>query len=128
MPFDLFVPVTILLTMMAAISCWRIIIGAIAARPLSDRLGQAAGLKGPGAADFHFLETLCTAAGALANASHGTGAVRIYYRVVRAAGRLLPLLGAWSEHEMIVCSRYLAVQVDRCLATNTDCARRVRSL
>jgi hypothetical protein len=113
---------------MMAICCWRLIMGGIAARPLSDRLRQAAGLTGPDAADFGFLETLCTAAGALANTSYSTGPVRIYYRVVRTAGRILPILRPWSEREMIVCSRYLAVQVDRCLATNTDCARRVRSL
>ena len=117
------------------VCCWRLIIGAMAARPVSDRLRQAAGLAGspalrdpPGAADFGVLAGLCTAAGALAKASPGAALVRAYYRAVRAIGGLLPALAPWSQREMAVCSRYLAVQVDRCLASNADCSRRARTL
>jgi hypothetical protein len=114
--------------------CWRTIIGAMAARPLSDHVRQAAGLAGPPvprdpiAADFGVLDGLCAAAGALAGAGRGTVLLRAYYRALRALEGLLPALAPWSEREMAVCSRYLAVQVDRCLAANAACSRSARSL
>jgi len=133
MPIGLLVP-AILVVVTITICCWRLIVGAMAARPVSDQLRQAAGLDGPPAprdptaADFGVLEGLCTAAGALAGADRGKALVRTYYRAVRAIGRLLPALAPWSQREMTVCSRYLAARVDRCLDTNTACSRRVRSL
>lgn len=105
--------------------CWRVTVGAIAARPVSDRLLQAAGLRGPlGAGDFGVLDGLCAAAGALAGADRGTGLIRAYYKVLQRVGRM-PSLAAWSQREMIVCSRYLAARVDRCLVSNTACSTRV---
>ena len=129
MPLDLFVPAALVAGILIFFY-WRLIVGVVANRPVSDRLRQAAGLVGPLAADFRFLETLCTAAGALANTGprRGTALVRIYYRAVKAIGGLLPPLAPWTEREMTVCSRYLAVQVDRCLASNAACSRRVPTL
>ncbi len=133
MPLSLLVP-AVLIVGTLTFFCWRIGVGAMAARPISDRLRQAAGLAGPAApmepdtADFGLLDSLATAAGALDGASRGTGLVRAYYRAVRAVGGLLPALGPWSEREMFVCSRYLAVRVDRRLASNSACSHRVRSL
>jgi len=133
MPIALLVP-AILVFGTLVVCCWRLSIGAMAARPVSDRLCQAAGLRDPatlrdlGAADFDVLNGLCTAAGALAKASTGTMLVRGYYCFVRGLGGALPALAPWSEREMAVCFRYLAVQVDRCLASNADCSRRARTL
>jgi len=129
MPFSLLAPACLVAGILM-FCCWRLIVGVVANRPVSDRLRQAAGLSGPRAADFSFLETLSTAAGALANTGprRGTALVRIYYRAVRALGRVLPALAPWSEREMTVCARYLAVQVDRCLASNAACSRRVPTL
>lgn len=133
MALALLVPAILVLGTLA-FCCWRIIIGVMAARPVSDRLRQAAGLAGPPAprdartADFALLASLATAAGALAGAGYGTALVRAYYRAMRAIGGLLPPLAPWSEREMTVCFRYLAVQVDRSLASNAACSRRVRSL
>ena len=109
---------------------WRMIVGAIAARPLTDHVRRAALLAGadPGATDFDMLAGLHMAVGALSKAGHGAALVRAYYPVVRAIGRLLPGLAPWSEREMTVCSRYLAAQVDRCLSRNAACSRRVRTL
>jgi hypothetical protein len=107
-----------------SICCWRVTVGARAARPVSDRLLQAAGLRGPlGAADFGVLDGLCAAAGALAGADRGTALIRTYYKVLQRAGRM-PSLAAWSQREMTVCSRYLATRVDRCLVSNTACSTR----
>ena len=127
MAFGLLVP-AILVPGTLIFCCWRIGIGAMAARPVSDRLRHATGLVGPRAADFGLLDSLGTAAGALANAGHATVLLRVYYRAVRAIGGLLPPLAPWSQREMTVCSRYLAVQVDRRLASNAAGSRRVRSL
>jgi hypothetical protein len=112
--------------------CWRMIVGATAARPLSPRVRVAAGLNGPPsprepvAGDFAVLERLFRAAGALATPGHGTLLIRMYYSTVSAIARVLPVLAPWSEREMLVCSRYLAVCVDRYLASNAACSHRVR--
>ena len=114
--------------------CWRMFIGAIAARPVSDRLRHAAGLAGSPAqwdfrgGDFALLERLFAAAGALAGSGRDAVLIRAYYSAVHAIKRLLPALAPWSEREMTVCSRYLAARIDRFLASNAACSRRVRSL
>lgn len=103
----------------------------MAARPVTDRVRQAAGMvasRDAGAADFSVLLGLCTAAGALSGANRGIARVRAYYLAVRAIGDLLPFLGPWSRREMTICSRYLAAQVDRCLASNAACSRGVHTL
>jgi hypothetical protein len=133
MPTGLFIPATLVVGTIL-ICCWRIAVGAIAARPVTDRVRQAAGLAGPPvprdprAADFGVLEGLCTAAGALASTGRGTALIRAYYVAVQTIGGLLPALAPWSDREMTVCSRYLAARVDRYLASNDACSRRVRSL
>jgi hypothetical protein len=125
MPMGLFVP-AIFAVWTITFCCWRIAVGLVAARPVSDRLLQAAHLCGPlGAADFGVLEGFCTAAGALADANRGTSLIRAYYLAVRWLGGILPPLAPWSQREMTVCSRYLAARVDRCLVSNTACSTRV---
>ena len=90
----------------------------LGAAPTSDLTG----------ADFAVLERLFAAAGALDGSGREALWIRAYYSAVRVAGNLLPALAPWSEREMTVCSRYLAVRVDHFLASNAACARRVRSL
>jgi hypothetical protein len=117
-----------------AFGCWRIVVGAIAARPISDRLRIAAGMGvAPttpvlSGADFAVLERLFAAAGALKGPTGGAILIRAYYSVARAIRGIVPALAPWSEHEMAVCSRYLAARVDRFLASNAAYSRRVRSL
>lgn len=119
---------------MVAFGCWRIIIGAVAARPVSDQLRIAAGMGGAPAApvltgdDFAVLERLSAAAGALKGPIAGTILIRAYYAAARAIRGILPALAPWSEREMTVCSRYLAARIDRLLAGNAACSRRVSSL
>jgi hypothetical protein len=116
------------------LGCWRMFVGTVAARPVSDRLHYAAGLAGPRAhwdfngGDFAVLERLLAAAGALARSGRSAILIRTYYMAVRAMGGLLPALAPWSEREMTVCSRYLAARIDRFLASNATCSRRARSL
>jgi len=129
MPIDLLVPAILVLGTLLT-CCWRVIIGRIAARPLTDHVRRAALLDGadPGATDFDMLAGLHMAVGVLSKAGHGAALLRAYYRAVRAIGGLRPALAPWSEREMTVCSRYLAVQVDRCLASNSARSRPVRTL
>jgi hypothetical protein len=125
LPMSLLVP-AIFAVGTATFCCWRITVGVVAARPVSDRLLQAAGLRGPiRAGDFGVLDGLCAAAGALPSANRGTAQIRAYYTVLCAVGRSLPILAAWSQREMTVCSRYLAARVDRCLVSNTAFSSRV---
>ena len=118
----------------AGLCCWRVIVGVVAARPVSDRLRYAVGPAAAvaprdfGGADFALLERLFAAAGALGGPGRHAILIRAYYLAVRRIGSLLPALAPWSEREMNVCSRYLAVRIERLLASNAACSRRVRSL
>jgi hypothetical protein len=112
----------------AAVCSWRMFVGAVAARPVSDRLRLAAGQPDFKAADFAVLERIFAAAGALAGTSRGAILVRRYYQAVEAIGGLFPTLAPWSQREMAVCSRYLAARIDRFLLSNAACGRRVRTL
>jgi hypothetical protein len=111
--------------------CWRAFIGAVAARPVSNRLRQAASRAGPPAQwdfrgeDFAVLERLFAAAGALTGCGRSAVWIRTYYSAVRAIKDLLPALAPWSEREMAVCARYLAARIERFLASNAACTHRV---
>jgi hypothetical protein len=115
-----------------ALWCWRHVVGAVAAHPVSDRVRLAVGLTdstGPSefcAADFAVVEQLYAASGALAGFGRRASVIRAYYMIVRSIGGLVPVLAHWSEHEMTVCVRYLAVRIDGFLASNAACSRRVR--
>jgi hypothetical protein len=90
---------------------------------------QAAGLEGagPSGVDFGVLAGLYTAAGALSSGGCNAALLCCYYRTVRAMGGWASLR-AWGEREMTVCSRYLAVQVERCVAHNAVCSRHIQTL
>jgi len=106
---------------------WRVAVGLMAARPVSSRLREAAGLSEAnvshdfGPSDFAILESLCAATGALSDAG-AIGPIRAYYGLVRGIGGLFPATASWSQKEMAMCSRYLAVRVDSQLASNVVCS------
>jgi hypothetical protein len=118
----------------AGLCCWRIVVGAVAARPIGDRLRYAVGLAAaptPGdfnGADFALLERLFAAAGALGGSGRDTILIRAYYLAVHRLAGVLPSLTPWSEREMKICSRYLAARIERLLATNAACSRRMHTL
>ncbi len=111
--------------------CWRMVIGMMAGRPVSERLREAAGLKANRGcdelepSDFAILESLCLATGALSEA-RAIGPIRAYYGLARGLGLWVPSLGAWSRREMTVCARYLAARVDRQLRSNILCSHRAQ--
>ena len=117
----------------AGFCCWRVIVGAVAARPTSDRVRYALGLAAapaPGdftGADFAVLERLFEAAGALGGSGRDARLIRAYYLAVHGIGGLAPALAPWGQREMKVCSRYLAARIEGLLACNAACSRRERS-
>ena len=117
----------------ASVLGWRLTVGIIADRPISDRLRYAVAPVAPAptdfsGSDFPLLERLFRAAGAFGGLGRSAPLIRAYYRLVRAIGHWLPSLAAWSESEMKVCSRYLAARIERLLASNAACSRRAHTL
>jgi hypothetical protein len=117
----------------AGLGCWRSIVGAVAARPISDNLRYAIGLAAIPArdftgADFAVLERLFTVAGAVKRSGQGIILVRAYYQAVYSIAGLFPGLAPWGEREMKICSRYLASRIERLQAANAAYTRGVRSL
>jgi hypothetical protein len=107
---------------------WRMAVGSVASRPVSEHLRQALKLNHAegsaefGPSDFRILESLCSATGALSDA-RAIGPIRAYYGFVRGIGLLFPALAYWSRREMTLCSRYLAARVDRQLSSNIVCSQ-----
>lgn len=108
---------------------WRAIVAGVAAQPLSNRVLTAAQLseESVGSADFETILNLHELTPCLTNGHGKLRAVRAYYRVARALGRVLPQLAAWTEREMATCSRYVAVMVDQRLERNLACAAEIRT-
>jgi hypothetical protein len=116
-----------------AIYYWRAVLAAVAGQPVSEHVlaaarvenGQVTGL------DFGTLAGLHDLTPDLHPGRNGLGLVRLYYRIVdavgAAAGRRMPAVAAWSEHELAICARYAAVQVDRRLQANLELAASLRS-
>ena len=125
-------PIAIIVVTAGALG-WRMTVGVIAERPLSNRLRYAVAPVAPApsdfsGADFALLERLFRVAGAFGGFGRNAPLVRAYFRLVRAIGHWLPSLAPWSEREMKICSRYLAARIERLLASNTACSRRVHTL
>lgn len=116
-----------------ALHYWRAIVVGVASQPVSDRVLSIAGLAGKSvrSGDFATLLNLHGLTPALEEEGRGLRAVRAYYGVVRAFRRLfgtkLPALASWSDREMALCSRYVAVLVDHRLERNLACAAELRS-
>jgi hypothetical protein len=112
---------------------WRMTVGVIAERPISDRLRYAVAPVAPApsdfsGADFALLERLFRAAGAFGGVGRSAPLIRAYFRLVRALGQRSPSLTSWSEREMKICSRYLAAQIEHLLDSNAACSRRAHTL
>jgi hypothetical protein len=116
-----------------ALYYWRAILAGVASQPISNRVLEAvqaeeSGLHG---ADFERLAGLLELTPELKGEHGGLGFVRSYYKMVAAFGeffgRLSPALSNWSEHELVLCARYAAVQIDRRLEDNLAQAASIRS-
>ena len=104
--------------------------GVASSQPVSDRLRLAAGIEATsiGPTDFNAVLSVNEMAPGLHGPCGPMRLVRTYYALVAGLGRVLPALAAWSEQEMTLCSRYVAVLVDQRLEQNLACAAEMRSV
>lgn len=109
---------------------WRATIANTATRQVSDRLRVAAGIStaSVGSRDFRAILSVHDLTPDLRGASGTYLAVRAYYSIVETLGHVIPWVTGWSEVEMVMCSRYVAVLVDQHLERNMDCATQVRGI
>jgi hypothetical protein len=116
-----------------AIYYWRAVLAAVAGQPVSEHILAAARVQNGHVTgqDFETLAELHALTPDLRPGSNGLGLVRFYVRIVDAirdvAGLRMPAVAAWSEHELTVCARYAAVQIDRRLQANLELAAALRS-
>jgi hypothetical protein len=116
-----------------ALYYWRAVLAGVAAQPVSDRVLAAAQVEDGRltSRDFETLAGLHELTPELTPNRPGLGLVRLYYRIVAGLGTLagarIPSVAAWSERERVICTRYAAVQVDRCLQANLDLVASLRS-
>jgi hypothetical protein len=112
---------------------WRAMVAGTAAQPVSDRVLEAAGVQNGQLTgqDFPALLGLHGLTPELRSGGNGLGLVRRYYAVVDSiaslVGRSMPAVAAWSERELTICARYVAVQIDRRLQANLELAASLRS-
>jgi hypothetical protein len=109
---------------------WRATIANTATRQVSDRLRVAAGISAAsvGSRDFRAILSVHDLTPDLSGPGGTYLAVRAYYSIVGTIGRLIPWVTGWSETEMVMCSRYVAVLVDQHLDRNMDCATQMRGI
>jgi hypothetical protein len=116
-----------------AIYYWRAVLAAVAGQPVSEHILAAARVQNGQVTgqDFKTLAELHALTPDLRPGSNGLRLVRLYYRIVdaigEAASQRMPAVAAWSEHELAVCARYAAVQIDRRLQANLELAAALRS-
>ena len=121
--------VSVIAMIQFAVYYWRAVMADVAAQPLSSRVRKAAGLtdESVSSADFEAILNLHELTPCLKRGRGSLRAVRAYYRVAQALGRVVPRLAAWAEDEMVICSRYAAVLVDQRLEHNLACAAEMRA-
>ena len=116
-----------------ALYYWRAVLTGVASQTVSNRVLEAAQVAelGPCGADFERLATLHELTPELKNDHSGLGFVRAYYAVIHGLqslfGQLSPAVANWGEHEMALCARYAAVQIERRLQANLEQAASIRS-
>ena len=112
---------------------WRAMLVGAAAQPVSERILAAAGVRNGKLTgeDFRALLGLHDLTPELRSGGKNLALVRLYYVLVEGiaslAGRSMPAVAGWSERELAVCARYLAVQIDRRLQANLELAASLRS-
>jgi hypothetical protein len=116
-----------------AVYYWRAVLAAVAGQPVSEHILVAARVRNGQVTgqDFETLAGLHALTPDLRPGRNGLGLVRFYVRIVDTirdvAGLRIPAIAAWSEHELAICARYAAVQIDRRLQANLELAAALRS-
>ena len=116
-----------------ALYYWRAVLNGVASQAVSNQVLEAAqidesSLRG---SDFGKLASLHELTPELERDHSGLGFVRAYYEAIRGLqrlfGRVSPALANWGEHEMALCARYAAVQIEHRLHANLAQAASIRS-
>lgn len=116
-----------------ALYYWRAVLTGVASQTVSNQVLEAAHVADSSlcGADFRKLVTLHELTPELKSDHSGLGFVRAYYEAIRSLqmllGRMSPAVANWGEHEMALCSRYAAVQIERRLQDNLAQAASIRS-
>lgn len=116
-----------------ALHYWHAVLSGIARQPLSADVLVAARVKDGEvtAADFRTLASLHNLTPDLRPGLGGLGLVTVYYHVIDGirslAGARAPEVAEWAEHELTICARYAAVQIQRRLQANLALAAALRS-
>jgi len=109
---------------------WRAMLSGIAAQAISDRIRTAAGITATaiGAQDFYKILILNDLSPDLRGPGGSFRVVRSYYSIVEKLGKIVPAMAAWSNAEMTICSRYVAVLMDQHMERNMVCATQMRGM
>lgn len=111
---------------------WHANMLAVAAQPISHTLSSAE-TSFSGAVDlkdFDSVAAMSKLCPGVALSSAKLWPARAYYQAMRAAARfsrMVPQANLWARQEMDLCTRYVAVSVDRCLQSNQAYAAALRS-
>lgn len=111
---------------------WRANMLAVAAQPISENLSSAQ-TSFPGAVDLEDFDSVA----AMSKLCRGVALspaklwpVRAYYQAVRSLATVcsaMPQANLWARQEMALCTRYVAVSMDRCLQSNQAYTAALRS-
>jgi hypothetical protein len=109
---------------------WRAVIAGVASKTVSERIRVAAGLSTStiGAQDFNNIIILNDLTPELQGPAGSFRAIRTYYSVIKALGRIVPAMSEWSNAEMATCARYVAVLMDQHLERNLATAAQMRGI
>ena len=110
---------------------WRMGMICLAAEPLSDRLLAVIPDNSLDNKGFRTLSALCEICPELEGWGSRLHLIRAYHSGIQAldclVGILLPSATAWTQQELCLCARYVAVEIDRRLARNQACLADLRS-
>src|ERR1700681_1885641 len=99
---------------------WRAMLSGVAAQAISDRIRSAAGITAAaiGAQDFYKILIVNDLSPDLRGPGGSFRVIRTYYTIVEKLGSIVPAMAAWSNAEMTICSRYVAVLMDQHMERN----------
>ena len=109
---------------------WRAMLSGVAAHAISDRIRSAAGISTAaiGAQDFYKILIVTDLSPDLRGPGGSFRIIRTYYSIVEKLGKIVPAMAAWSNAEMTICSRYVAVLMDQHMERNMVCASQMRGV
>lgn len=111
---------------------WRANMLAVAAQPISESLSsaQTSFSRAVDLQDFESVAAMSKLCPRVALSSGKLWPARAYYQAMSALARMLsamPQANLWARQEMALCTRYVAVSMDRCLQSNQAYAAALRS-